>query len=482
MSSSLRPSVRKRRRSVTPCGSLRRRGVERARRGRLPVHDELLLLLVVHPAAADVERRARIVSTVEPAEAEPALGVLVGAQPLRRPRVHRGLGDLAVDLVAGAGHDLAHPLEVLVGPIDVALALSAGPGGSLVQRTDRDLRCKGGRTFTVNRREFVALAAAAPFAVRATLAAAAAAPLRARHLRRGVAARRRRPGGVQDRALDRDATRAARDRARRQPRRRRPLGARETLDRRRASRAARARRASTPHAMRRRIPTRCMPSSRIRATASSQSTWRAAASSAGSSSRAGRATSRSTRRGRRCGSASVRRRRRWRSSTSVTRGGRGASRSSRRRFGAHDVGFSPDGREVWVTSGAAGETAIYSAGRKLRTTLPADAAPQHVTFSSAAAYVTSGDAGTLHLQSRTTGRVVRTTRIPVGSYNVQHGRNRVHHALALTWNTHNPRRTCRTARDGSRRVLVPRRLFRARLRLYESLTARQVDLYGARGI
>jgi hypothetical protein len=94
-------------------------------------------------------------------------------------------------------------------------------------------------------------------------------------------------------------------------------------------------------------------------------------------------------------------------------------------FGAHDVGFAPDGRDVWVTAGAAGETAIYSAGRKLRATLPADAAPQHVTFSDAAAYVTSGDAGTLSMHSRTNGRVVRATRIPIGSYNVQHGHGRV---------------------------------------------------------
>jgi hypothetical protein len=94
-------------------------------------------------------------------------------------------------------------------------------------------------------------------------------------------------------------------------------------------------------------------------------------------------------------------------------------------FGAHDVGFSPDGRDVWVTSGAVGETAIYGADRKLRARLPADAAPQHVTFGGAAAYVTSGDAGTFRIHSRTTGRVVRTTPIPVGSYNVQHGRGRV---------------------------------------------------------
>jgi DNA-binding beta-propeller fold protein YncE len=94
-------------------------------------------------------------------------------------------------------------------------------------------------------------------------------------------------------------------------------------------------------------------------------------------------------------------------------------------FGAHDVGFSPDGRAVWVTAGATGETAIYSDGRKLLAALHADAAPQHVTFSGAAAYVTSGDSGTLRVHSRASGRVVRTTPIPVGSYNVQHGRGRV---------------------------------------------------------
>jgi hypothetical protein len=94
-------------------------------------------------------------------------------------------------------------------------------------------------------------------------------------------------------------------------------------------------------------------------------------------------------------------------------------------FGAHDVGFSPDGREVWVTAGATGETAIYHQGRKLRSTLPADAAPQHVAFSGTSAYVTSGDSGTLRVHARASGRVVRTTPIPVGSYNVQHGRGRV---------------------------------------------------------
>ena len=87
-------------------------------------------------------------------------------------------------------------------------------------------------------------------------------------------------------------------------------------------------------------------------------------------------------------------------------------------------GVSPDGR-VWVTSGAAEHTAIYSARRALHTTLAADAAPQHVTFGRGVAYVTSGDAGTLRVQSLAGTRILRSTRIPVGSYNVQYRWGRV---------------------------------------------------------
>src|SRR5581483_11634391 len=51
---------------------LRRRGVEGSRRGRLPVHDDLLELLVVHPAASDVEGTECLLE-VEATEDEPAL-------------------------------------------------------------------------------------------------------------------------------------------------------------------------------------------------------------------------------------------------------------------------------------------------------------------------------------------------------------------------------------------------------------------------
>ena len=94
-------------------------------------------------------------------------------------------------------------------------------------------------------------------------------------------------------------------------------------------------------------------------------------------------------------------------------------------FRAHDVGVAPDGRHVWVTSGVAGRTAIYAHGDSLRATLSADAAPQHVTFGRRVAYVTSGDAGTLRVHSLEDGSLLRASRIPVGSYNVQYGRGRV---------------------------------------------------------
>jgi DNA-binding beta-propeller fold protein YncE len=89
-------------------------------------------------------------------------------------------------------------------------------------------------------------------------------------------------------------------------------------------------------------------------------------------------------------------------------------------FLSHDVGFAPDGR-VWVTSGLARESTVFGAGRReLIDTLVADAAPQHVTFSRDRAYVTSGGDGTFRVHALS-GRLLRTTAVPVGSYNVQRG-------------------------------------------------------------
>ena len=91
-------------------------------------------------------------------------------------------------------------------------------------------------------------------------------------------------------------------------------------------------------------------------------------------------------------------------------------------FAAHDVGFSPSGR-VWVTAGEARSVAVYD-GSSVRA-LVADAAPQHVTFLGGRAFVTSGDAGTVRVYDEAGARLLRTTRIPTGSYNVQFAAGRV---------------------------------------------------------
>jgi len=86
-------------------------------------------------------------------------------------------------------------------------------------------------------------------------------------------------------------------------------------------------------------------------------------------------------------------------------------------FLAHDVGLAPDGR-LWVTSGSSGVLAVGDRKR------PADRAPQHVTFGNGRVFVTSGDSGTLHVQAHD-ARVLSHTRVPIGSYNVQFAGNRV---------------------------------------------------------
>jgi DNA-binding beta-propeller fold protein YncE len=83
---------------------------------------------------------------------------------------------------------------------------------------------------------------------------------------------------------------------------------------------------------------------------------------------------------------------------------------------AHDVGFGP-GR-VWVTGGASRELVVYDQrGRQVR--IRADAPPQHVAFVGDRAYVASGDDGTLRVHDARTGRLLRTSRLPAGSFNVQ---------------------------------------------------------------
>lgn len=91
-------------------------------------------------------------------------------------------------------------------------------------------------------------------------------------------------------------------------------------------------------------------------------------------------------------------------------------------FLAHDVGWTPDGKRVWVSSGDRNELAIYQArSGKLLSRLSADKPPQHFAFRGEVVYVASGESGTLRVH-RTDGHPRRTTAIPDDSYNVQQAR------------------------------------------------------------
>ncbi len=92
-------------------------------------------------------------------------------------------------------------------------------------------------------------------------------------------------------------------------------------------------------------------------------------------------------------------------------------------FLAHDVGFAPDGRTVWVTSGSERRVALYRRDRPVRI-LTAGSPPQHVAFARSKAFVACGDDGTVR-RHRLDGELVRDARVPAGSYNVTFGWDRV---------------------------------------------------------
>ena len=100
-------------------------------------------------------------------------------------------------------------------------------------------------------------------------------------------------------------------------------------------------------------------------------------------------------------------------------------RTFRPPFLAHDVGWAPDGRHVWVSSGDRQELAVYDARTgRLLVRPDGDWPPQHVTFARGLAYVTSGWSGTVRVY-RVAGQELRRNPVPLGSYNVQSAAGRV---------------------------------------------------------
>ena len=74
----------------------------------------------MHPAAADVDRVAGLLG-VDAAEAEPAVGVLEGAQASGRPVPDRLLGDLGRARFGSAQERLFHAVEARVRLVEVGL-------------------------------------------------------------------------------------------------------------------------------------------------------------------------------------------------------------------------------------------------------------------------------------------------------------------------------------------------------------------------
>jgi DNA-binding beta-propeller fold protein YncE len=92
---------------------------------------------------------------------------------------------------------------------------------------------------------------------------------------------------------------------------------------------------------------------------------------------------------------------------------------------AHDVVVSADGATLWVTSGVTTQVAVHD----MRTLAPiarldAGAPPQHVAMGGGRVFVASGADGRMHV-FRADRRQLRTTRIPLDSYNVTWGSGHV---------------------------------------------------------
>jgi DNA-binding beta-propeller fold protein YncE len=92
---------------------------------------------------------------------------------------------------------------------------------------------------------------------------------------------------------------------------------------------------------------------------------------------------------------------------------------------AHDVVVSVDGSTVWVTSGVADGIALHDArSTRLVRRIAAGRPPQHVALAGDRVYVANGADGTLQVHAPD-GRLLRTTRIPLDSYNVTFGAGHV---------------------------------------------------------
>jgi DNA-binding beta-propeller fold protein YncE len=86
-------------------------------------------------------------------------------------------------------------------------------------------------------------------------------------------------------------------------------------------------------------------------------------------------------------------------------------------FPAHDLAFSPNGRQVWITSSSNPDVVVFRASdHRLLFRVPVGPPPQHVAFDGTHAYLTSGYGSTIEQVDAATGRILAKTATPYGSF------------------------------------------------------------------
>lgn len=86
-------------------------------------------------------------------------------------------------------------------------------------------------------------------------------------------------------------------------------------------------------------------------------------------------------------------------------------------FPTHDMRFSPDGRQVWITSSSNQDVAVFRASdRHLLFRVLVGPAPQHVAFDGTYAYLTSGYGSAIEQVDAATGRILAKAATPYGSF------------------------------------------------------------------
>jgi len=91
-------------------------------------------------------------------------------------------------------------------------------------------------------------------------------------------------------------------------------------------------------------------------------------------------------------------------------------------FLVHDLAFAPDGRRIWITSATGPDVAVIDARtRRLVFRVPVGRAPQHVVFAGPDAYITSGYGDTIEKVLVSDGRVLKRSRSPHGSFELDAG-------------------------------------------------------------